>query len=97
MTKMSANNAMTQERRLTLACVVDMTQTEGLATRLKAYDDIVRAAKDHRIVVQPVPFEKLDFGESAVLDIMYSADVAIVDMVRSTASERHEILQQLLL
>jgi hypothetical protein len=79
---MSAGATSTQQdRRLTLACVVDLTQTEGLETRRKAHDEILKAAKDYRIIVQPVPFENLDFGEAAVLDIMYSADVAIVDMV----------------
>ncbi|OQV25730.1 Mitogen-activated protein kinase kinase kinase 15 [Hypsibius exemplaris] len=77
---MSASVNTTQERRLTLACVVDMEQNEGLPTRKKAYEEIMKAAKDYRILVQPIPFERLDYGESAVLDAMYSADVAIVDM-----------------
>ena len=27
-----------------------------------------------------VPFQKLDFGETAILDIFYNADVVVVDM-----------------
>ncbi|XP_055338970.1 mitogen-activated protein kinase kinase kinase 15-like [Paramacrobiotus metropolitanus] len=69
------------ERRLTLACVVDLLAPEGLNARQKAYDDVVRAAKDYKINTYRIEFDKLENSkETAVLDLMYSADVAIVDM-----------------
>lgn len=78
---MSVNREPARDRRLTLACVIDLVQPEGLPTRRKAYDDIVKAAKELQVTLQLIQFERLDFGEAAVLDIVYSADVAVVDMV----------------
>ena len=34
--------------------------------------------------LENVPFQKLDFGETAILDLFYNADVVIVDMTIAT-------------
>lgn len=39
-----------------------------------------QACKDRKIQLEEVPFGRLDFGETAVLDLFYNADAAIVDM-----------------
>lgn len=73
------------ERRLTLACVLDLVCPEGLKTRQKAYTDILRAADDYKIHVHHIEFDRLETNKiTAVLDLMYNADVAIVDMSLSS-------------
>lgn len=50
--------------------------------RLPAFSALQRAAKDLSIIVEPVAFEPLDFGETTVLDRFYNADVVVADMTR---------------
>ena len=47
---------------------------------LKGLDALQSAAKELGITCQHIMFEKLDFGETAVLDQFYSADIVVADI-----------------
>ncbi|XP_065906670.1 mitogen-activated protein kinase kinase kinase 15-like isoform X2 [Dysidea avara] len=47
---------------------------------LKGLDALQSAAKELGMTCQRILFEKLDFGETSVLDQFYSADVAVADI-----------------
>ena len=47
---------------------------------LKGWDSLQSAAKELGMACQRILFEKLDFGETAVLDQFYSADIAVADI-----------------
>ncbi|XP_025097235.1 mitogen-activated protein kinase kinase kinase 5-like isoform X7 [Pomacea canaliculata] len=53
---------------------------ELLAARQKALSEIENACKGAQATLEVIQFQKLDFGETSVLDVFYNADVAIVDM-----------------
>ena len=78
----SAAPTIVPDRRPTLVCVLDFKQPENLLVRQKAFDDISRVCKDCKIALVQVDYEKLDSwsAEASVLDTMYSADIAILDM-----------------
>ncbi|RDD42291.1 Mitogen-activated protein kinase kinase kinase 15 [Trichoplax sp. H2] len=52
-----------------------------------------QACKDRKIKMEVVPFGRLDFGETAVLDSFYNTDIAIVDI--SVVAQRAPLLYQL--
>ena len=47
---------------------------------LKGLDALQSAAKELGMTCRRILFEKLDFGETSVLDQFYSADVAVTDI-----------------
>ena len=67
--------------KLDVACVIDLHQSQRHPEREKLFEDIkVVCASIPDAVVHHIQFEKLDFGETNVLDKFYSADVAIIDL-----------------
>lgn len=46
----------------------------------KCYEALSRAAKQLKYVVEKIPFEKFDFGETDSLDKFYSSSVAVADV-----------------
>ena len=44
------------------------------------YDQCFSIVVSTQATLETVSFQKLDFGETSVLDVFYNADVAIVDM-----------------
>ena len=47
----------------------------------KAYDALVQASEGIKsTTILRIPFEKLDFGETQILDAFYNADIAVADV-----------------
>ncbi|XP_046962084.1 mitogen-activated protein kinase kinase kinase 15 isoform X2 [Vanessa cardui] len=69
-----------QRPRMDIACVLDVTQTLNIAHRKRALEEVRLASELVNANVHHIPFEKLDFGETSVLDTFYNADVALVDL-----------------
>lgn len=63
-----------------IACIIDLSQTEFLPQRKKAFEEIKHASTLVNAKFHQVQFEKLDFGETNVLDVIYNADVVIIDL-----------------
>ncbi|BFZ09195.1 hypothetical protein BsWGS_12234 [Bradybaena similaris] len=51
-----------------------------LVAREKAFKELQRVVKETQSDLEMVPFQKLDFGETAVLDTFYNAELAVVDL-----------------
>ncbi|XP_063360346.1 mitogen-activated protein kinase kinase kinase 15 [Cydia amplana] len=66
--------------RMDIACVVDITQSTNLGHRKRALEEVRLAADLVNGNLHHIHFEKLDFGETSVLDTFYNADVALVDL-----------------
>ncbi|KAJ2950149.1 hypothetical protein O0L34_g11501 [Tuta absoluta] len=66
--------------RMDIVCVLDITQTSNLAHRKRALEEIRLASELVNANLHHIHFEKLDFGETNVLDTFYNADVALVDL-----------------
>ncbi|XP_041986234.1 mitogen-activated protein kinase kinase kinase 15 isoform X2 [Aricia agestis] len=69
-----------QRPRMDIACVLDVNQTQNLAHRKRALEEVRLAAELVNANLYHIHFEKLDFGETSVLDTFYNADVALVDL-----------------
>lgn len=71
--------------KMDVVCVIDLITGSGaaggrLAQRKAAYEEIKKASNCVGATLHELPFKKLDFGETKVLDLFYNADVAIVDV-----------------
>ncbi|XP_069743325.1 mitogen-activated protein kinase kinase kinase 5 [Narcine bancroftii] len=71
--------ARPKNRPTTVVYVVNETPQLQLAESL-ALQCLREACESVTADLQTVPFEKLDFGETAVLDYFYNADIAVVEM-----------------
>ena len=61
--------------------MIDLHKSHHHPEREQAFDDVKFACSDiPDCVVHHIQFEKLDFGETNVLDKFYNADVAIIDL-----------------
>ncbi|CAL7938490.1 unnamed protein product [Xylocopa violacea] len=76
----SGHTTVSGRPRMDVACVLDLQQTEHLAQRRRALEEIRQACNLVNANMHHIQFEKLDFGETNVLDTFYNADVAIVDL-----------------
>ncbi|CAH2233604.1 jg16192 [Pararge aegeria aegeria] len=72
--------ASNQRPRMDIACVLDINQTLNLAHRKRALEEVRLASELVNANLHHIHFEKLDFGETSVLDTFYNADVALVDL-----------------
>ncbi|XP_077539984.1 mitogen-activated protein kinase kinase kinase 15-like isoform X2 [Haemaphysalis longicornis] len=71
--------------KMDVVCVIDLITGTGavggrLAQRKAAYEEIRKVCTCLGASLHELPFKKLDFGETKVLDLFYNADVAIVDV-----------------
>lgn len=66
--------------RMDAVCVIDLNQSEYLSHRKKAFDEVRQATTAVNANCHHVQFEKLDFGETTILETFYNADVALVDL-----------------
>ncbi|KAM3963712.1 apoptotic signal-regulating kinase 1 isoform 2-T2 [Aphomia sociella] len=69
-----------QRPRMDIACVLDITQTTNLSHRKRALEEVRVASELVNANLHYISYEKLDFGETSVLDTFYNADMAIVDL-----------------
>lgn len=81
---LSGNTAITgahsSRPRMEVVCVVDTANaTENLQQRKGALEEVKLACTMVNANLQRIQFEKLDFGETTVLEAFYNADVAVVD------------------
>ncbi|XP_078255865.1 mitogen-activated protein kinase kinase kinase 5 [Rhinoraja longicauda] len=72
-------SARLKNRPTTVVYVVNEAAPLQVAESL-ALQCLREACDGVRADLQTVPFEKLDFGETAVLDYFYNADIAVVEM-----------------
>ncbi|XP_031620705.1 mitogen-activated protein kinase kinase kinase 15 isoform X2 [Contarinia nasturtii] len=78
---MSGNTAVQTNRpRMDVACVIDTVHPDHIAHRKCALDELKQACSLTNANLHQIQFEKLDFGETNVLDTFYNADVAVVDL-----------------
>ena len=84
--------------KLDVACVIDLHKSQHHPEREKAYEDVKYACGGvPDAVVHHIQFEKLDFGETNVLDKFYNADVAIIDLsvqVSKKIAKHHSAFQE---
>ncbi|XP_078068704.1 LOW QUALITY PROTEIN: mitogen-activated protein kinase kinase kinase 5-like [Mustelus asterias] len=71
--------ARLKNRPTTVVYVVNQATQLQLAESL-ALQCLREACESVSAALQTVPFEKLDFGETSVLDYFYNADIAVVEM-----------------
>ncbi|XP_008558932.1 mitogen-activated protein kinase kinase kinase 15 isoform X3 [Microplitis demolitor] len=76
----SGNTTISTKPKIQVVCVIDLSQPENLNHRKRALEEIKQACSLVNTSFKPVQFEKLDFGETNVLDLFYNADVAVVDL-----------------
>ncbi|XP_053612437.1 mitogen-activated protein kinase kinase kinase 15 isoform X2 [Plodia interpunctella] len=69
-----------QRPRMDIACVLDGIQSTNLPHRKRALEEVRMASELVNANLHYITYEKLDFGETGVLDTFYNADVAIVDL-----------------
>ncbi|XP_008201569.1 mitogen-activated protein kinase kinase kinase 15 isoform X3 [Tribolium castaneum] len=62
-----------------VVCVIDICQSQNLAHRKKALEEVNQACLQVGATLNHIQFEKLDFGETNVVSSFYNADMVIVD------------------
>ncbi|XP_063990230.1 mitogen-activated protein kinase kinase kinase 15 isoform X2 [Diachasmimorpha longicaudata] len=75
----SCTTTISGRPRIQVVCILDLQQPEQLALRKRVLEEIKQACALVNANMNHVQFEKLDFGETNVLDTFYNADVAVVD------------------
>ncbi|XP_032577427.1 mitogen-activated protein kinase kinase kinase 15-like [Drosophila sechellia] len=68
------------ETAMDVVCVMDTAVGDHLDDRQCALEEIKQAVQSAGANFQRVQFERLDFGETNVLETFYNADVAIIDL-----------------
>ncbi|EDV41736.1 uncharacterized protein Dana_GF17624 [Drosophila ananassae] len=63
-----------------VVCVIDTVVGDHLEDRICALEEIKQAVQAAGANFQRVQFERLDFGETNVLETFYNADVAVIDL-----------------
>nr|XP_033339971.1 mitogen-activated protein kinase kinase kinase 15 isoform X1 [Megalopta genalis]XP_033339980.1 mitogen-activated protein kinase kinase kinase 15 isoform X1 [Megalopta genalis]XP_033339988.1 mitogen-activated protein kinase kinase kinase 15 isoform X1 [Megalopta genalis]XP_033339997.1 mitogen-activated protein kinase kinase kinase 15 isoform X1 [Megalopta genalis]XP_033340005.1 mitogen-activated protein kinase kinase kinase 15 isoform X1 [Megalopta genalis] len=76
----SGHTTISGRPKMDVACVLDLQQPEHIAQRRKALEEVRQACNLVNANMHHIQFEKLDFGETNVLDTFYNADVAVVDL-----------------
>lgn len=79
--------------QMDVVCVVDLSHTEHQHHRRRAWDEVKASCLAVNANCYHIQFEKLDFGETNVLDQFYNADVAIVDL--SMSLQQHSLFYHL--
>ncbi|XP_038658434.1 mitogen-activated protein kinase kinase kinase 15 isoform X2 [Scyliorhinus canicula] len=75
----SVTSAVARCRSLRAVCVLNET-AKPHSTEWGALQCLERACRGQGAHLLTLPFGKLDFGETPVLDFFYNADIAVVDM-----------------
>ncbi|KAK2575933.1 hypothetical protein KPH14_007295 [Odynerus spinipes] len=76
----SGHTTVSGRPKIDVACVLDLQQPEHLVQRKRALEEVKQACQLVNADMHHIQFEKLDFGETNVLDTFYNADVAVVDL-----------------
>ncbi|XP_015596233.1 mitogen-activated protein kinase kinase kinase 15 isoform X3 [Cephus cinctus] len=76
----SGHTTISGRPRMDVVCVLDLQQPEHLVQRKRALEEVRQACSLVNANMHHIQFEKLDFGETNVLDTFYNADVAVVDL-----------------
>ncbi|KAH8343720.1 mitogen-activated protein kinase kinase kinase 15 [Drosophila kikkawai] len=63
-----------------VVCVIDTAVGDHLEDRICALEEVKQAVQAAGANFQRVQFERLDFGETNVLETFYNADVAVIDL-----------------
>lgn len=82
LSELSGNTAIQHQKpRMEVVLVIDLTSTiENYQHRKMAYEEVRQACSMVNANLQLLQFDKLDFGETNILDTFYNGDVAVVDL-----------------
>ncbi|CAG7835452.1 unnamed protein product [Allacma fusca] len=72
--------AISTRPRMDVAFVIDLQNHTHVQQRKRAWEEVKNACSILNVNCHHVQFEKLDFGETNVLEMMYNADVALIDL-----------------